>query len=322
MHTCSFFWWNTGQRNPFCCRPGWLDCRWVKGNLTGNSPVTHWHHIQKEHSSRQGNAAGGCKHIHAACNRSNPYHLLSQPERSRWLVFRLHAGHNSLSHHPLNRFRTGQSELGHCGAGGLTTGLAFWQQDWQSDNRTDSQSWAMAPLNKFRTGQSELGHCGAGSLTTGLAVWQQNIRSRHIHCTATSSLSWAMASLSSSELVHQNSATVGLAVWQQDQQSDNRTSEAGTSTAQQHPASVLSHGLFTEFRTGQSKLSHWGAGSLTTGPAVWQQDRQSDSRTSAAGTSTTQQPPASVLASGDLQPEGVFWQPGRPAVQRCLCMEK
>ena len=149
MHTGSFFWSNTGQRNPFYCCPGWLDCRWVKGNLTGNSPVTHWHHIQKERSSHYGNAASGCKHSHAACSRSNHHHLLSLPELSRWLGFRLHAGHNSLSHHLFKQ------------------NWSIWTRPlwgWQSDNRT-------------------------GSLTARLAVWQQNTCSRHIHYAATSGLS-------------------------------------------------------------------------------------------------------------------------------------
>ena len=193
MHTCSFFWWNTGQRNPFYCYPVWLDCKWVKGNLTRNSPVTHWHHIQKERSSHYGNAASGCKHIHAACNRSNPYHLLSQPELSRWLGFRLHAGHNSLSHHLFKQAQNWSIR---------TWPLWGWQSDSRTGSLTTEHLQQAHPLHsnlrsvkshslctKFRTGQSELSHCGAGSLTAGLAVWQQNTCSRHIHYTATSGLS-------------------------------------------------------------------------------------------------------------------------------------
>ena len=244
MHTRSFFWWNTGQRNPFYCCPGWLDCRWVKGNLTGNSPVTHWHHIQKERSSHYGNAASGCKHSHAACSRSNHHHLLSLPELSRWLGFRLHAGHNSLSHH---LFKQAQN-------------WSIWTRPlwgWQSDNRT-------------------------GSLTAGLAVWQQNTCSRHIHYAATSGLShepWPLHQVQNWSIRTQplwgwqsdnrtGSLTTGLAVWQQDICS-RHIHYTTTSSLSPEPRPLWA---FIKFRTGRSELSHCGAGSLTTGLAVWQQD--------------------------------------------------
>ena len=253
MHTRSFFWWNTGQRNPFYCCPGWLDCRWVKGNLTGNSPVTHWHYIQKERSSHYGNAASGCKHSHAACSMSNHHHLLSLPELSRWLGFRLHAGHNSLSHH---LFKQAQN-------------WSVWTRPlwgWQSDNRT-------------------------GSLTT------EHLQQAHPLHSNLRSQSWAMTSAPSSELVNPNSATVGLAVWQQDWQSDSRTSAAGTSTTQP-PASVLSHSLFEPLSSSELVDQN----SATVGLAVRQQDWQSDNRSGSLTAECLQQ--AHPLHN-NLQPQ--FW---------------